>query len=81
MFDATVTNSETNGTYCVLGKGTSDYVQLYARSRPDADKVLQSATPSIRLEELDAGPLRASHARAQLPQNIVRIHSRNDDNE
>lgn len=42
VFDATTATGETNGTYCALGKATSEYPQLYARSRPEADKALQN---------------------------------------
>jgi hypothetical protein len=66
-FDATVGGQEPDGTYCVLGSSSSDYVQVYVRARPAGDLTLSNLDANLPLAELRGGIVRGRHSRALGP--------------
>jgi hypothetical protein len=69
IFDAIPEGNEPAGTYCVLGRVSSeDYVEVYIRDRPSNDAPISNAVdPGLTLLELRQGFVRGRHTRAPTP--------------
>jgi hypothetical protein len=69
VFDATVGIDEASGTYCVLGRMSTnpDYVQVYVRERPAADDPILTQNATLPLAQLRGGLLRGRHGRTVAP--------------
>lgn len=68
IFDAQVTTeSQPNGTYCVLGRnGDADYLEVFGRLRPAGDVLVNNSQSSLPLLGF-RGTMRATTARLEMP--------------
>jgi hypothetical protein len=67
VFDATPGQQAVDGTYCVLGRASDDYLQVFVRDRPNNDSDLLTQSPTTPLTELRSGLVRGRHGRTVGP--------------
>jgi hypothetical protein len=63
VFDATPGNEAVDGTYCVLGRASEDYMQVFIRDRPDSDMDVLTQQATAPLMALRSGIMRGRHGR------------------
>lgn len=67
VFDATPGSDAVDGTLCVLGRSSVDYVQVFTRSRPDNDQDIATQTSPMPLAAMRSGLMHGRHARGVSP--------------
>jgi hypothetical protein len=68
IFDAIPTSlsSQPNGTLCVLGRATDDYLEVFARNRPANDVAINHSSSPLSITAMH-GIMRGSYARNKVP--------------